>query len=350
MAFVLPKLVEITLMKNIYLLCLMLTLSVAAYGQQPGANPNPMTAGEPQPDSTGQRLQYLLRNANELEQAGNVQQAAVLRQQADQERQSLMRRIDVLQAEIDQIRKVTSAGAQVKVKIQILEVSLTKLRSLGMDITNLYGGVQIFDPNANIHDQLFSLVDNVNAQQMIEALRKDNLVKVLAEPIMVTPSGRTASMRGGNEFSIPRLQPDGTTKMEPQYGTEVEVTPEVLGDKVRMALHIRLAEPDYARSVTVGKEVIPGVKSHECVTRVDIQNGKSIILRGPTRVREESENVGVPYLSEIPYAGAVIRKVKTTKNELEMLIVVQPEIMQSSPAAEPPSASFQNASKPSTLR
>ena len=60
-------------MKFIPPLCMMLALSIPAYGQQPGTSPLPAMPGEPQPDPTGQRLQYLLKSVYELEQAGEVQ-------------------------------------------------------------------------------------------------------------------------------------------------------------------------------------------------------------------------------------------------------------------------------------
>ena len=167
-------------MKYVLSLCIMLALSTMAYGQQPGANPHVATPNEPQPDPTGQRLQCLRQTAYELEQAGKPDQAAAVRQQADRERQALLRRLNVLQAEVEQIRQAVGAGTQVVVHLQIAEVSLTKLQHLGFDLARVTGDG---DAKANIDRTTFNAQwaaitkDGSKAQQLLEVLRKDNLAR-----------------------------------------------------------------------------------------------------------------------------------------------------------------------------
>jgi Flp pilus assembly secretin CpaC len=331
------------IMKFIPPLCMMLALSIPAYGQQPGTSPLLAMPGEPQPDPTGRRLQYLLKTVYELEQAGNVQQAAKVRRQADEERQSLLRRLDALQAEIDLIRQATNSGAQVMVHIQIFEVSISKLRRLGFDSTKLSGdSATKSNIEAAANAQSFSVIDDgAPVQQLLETLRKDNLAKVLAEPTLVTLSGRTAVFHAGSELSIPKPQPDGSTAIEHRYGTEVELTPEALGDKVHLAFHGRLSEQDYAHTVQVGKETIPGVRVSECCTRAELKSSQTLVIRGPTQMHTETEASGPPYISSIPYVGAAFRSVKETHNELATFILVRPEIVQTPPVSAYPNAGAQ---------
>jgi pilus assembly protein CpaC len=117
-----------------------------------------------------------------------------------------------------------------------------------------------------------------------------------------------------------------------------------------MEVRIRIAEADYNHTVQVGKETIPGIRHRELDTAAMFKSGQALVIQGLVYTREESENVGVPYLSELPYAGAPFRKVETTKNELETIFVVRPEIVRSTPAVVTPTADLRNVPKPNTTR
>ena len=263
------------------IICIVLALSTTAYGQQPGTDPHVAILGQAQFDSTGQRLQ------------------------------------------------------QVVVQLQIVEVSLTKLRRLGLSMEKVTG-----DPNAksqndqtNGNAQLFSVVnDGSEAQQLLESLRKDKLMKVLAEPKLAIVSGKTAVLNLGKELSLPKPQSDGSVAIEHRHDTEVEVTPKVLGDKVRLAIHGRLTELDYGHTVCVGKEILPDIRLREFVTCAELKSGQTLAIHGPTEARVEAVSRGAPYISELPYVGAMFRTVEEQRNEIMMLILVRTKILQS-PAA-----------------
>jgi len=143
-------------------------------------------------------------------------------------------------------------------------------------------------------------------------------------------------------MSVPKQQPDGSTAIDHRYGIEVELTPEVLGGKVQLAFHGRLSELDPAHSVQLGKQTFPGIRMLEIDTRAEMKNGQTLVLQGPTQTHTETYNSGVPYVSEIPFVGAVFRSAKETKNELATIILVRPEIMQSPAAPASPIVSTKN--------
>ena len=302
-------------MKYVLPLCIILALSITAYGQQPGDDLRTATPNQPQPDPTCQRLQHLRKNVYELEQAGNREQA-----------------------EAEQIRQAISDSTQVVVKLQIGEVSLTKLRRLGLDPAKLSG-----NPNAKSKtDQTggnaqqsqaiatFSVIDEGSeAQRFLETLRKDNLVKVLAEPTLMTLSGKTAISNSGGELPVPKRRPDGSMAIEYQYGTEVEVTPEVLGDTIHLAIRGRVSELDSGHMVRVGQQTVPGVGVREFCTRTELKSGQTLAISCLNQTRVEAVSRGVPYVSEAPYIGAMFRSVKEERNDIAMFILVRPEIVQS---------------------
>lgn len=262
-------------------------------------------------------------------------------QQADRERQTLSQRLNTSQTEGEEARQANGTSAQVVVQLQIIKVSLTKLRQLGFDLTKLPGGSDAksdIDP-ANGNALTFSAVNDGSEAQLILKkllflkLRKDNLVKVLAEPTLTTLSGKTTVFNCGDKLPIPKPQQDDSVAIEHQNAVVVELTPEVLGDTVHLAIHGRLAELDYGHMVRIGRQTLPGVRTREFTTRTELKSSQTLMIRGLTESRVEAINRGLPYVSEVPYVGAIFRRVEEQSNEIATLILVRPEIVQSSATA-----------------
>jgi pilus assembly protein CpaC len=317
-------------MSHVFPFCLILIVSVAAYGQEPGADPYVTAPDQQQSDPTGQRLQRLLQTAQELEQAGKLDQATAVRQQVERERQALHHRLDVSQPEIEQIRQVVGAGKQVIIRLQIAEVSLTKLQHMGFNLAQGAGdgdGKPIVDETSFNAEWSAITRDGKKAQQLLQSLRKENLAKILAEPTLVTTSGNPAVFNSGVELSVPKPQPDGSVRMERQYGTVVRFTPEALGDQVRLAIRGSLSELDYGHTVRVGKENVPGVQKREFDTRAELESGQTLAISGPIELRREVVVRGIPFIKDLPYVGAMFRSVEETLNKIALLILVRPEIV-----------------------
>ena len=124
-------------MKFVLAVCVVLALAITTHGQQGGDGPHAAASGERQPNPIGQRIEQLRKTAYELEKAGNLDQAAAVHRQAEQERLALLDRLDALEAEAEQIRQAIDAGTQVLVQLQVVELPVTKLRALGFDFQRL---------------------------------------------------------------------------------------------------------------------------------------------------------------------------------------------------------------------
>jgi pilus assembly protein CpaC len=316
-----------------------LALSTAAYAQYPDpvareAMPAP---GESKPDTSGQRLRQLLRSAQELEQTGKQQEASQLRAKAEKERQALLAHVDSLQAEADRIHQIAGGARQVMVHLKVFEVSLTKLRRLGYNLAKMQGKT-VTSPDAAQGAVLggFSMIDDGSeASRFLEAMRKDNLAKVLAEPILVTTSGNKATFNAGGQFPIPKPQNDGSTTMEwEHYGTQVQLMPRLLADDtVRLTIHFRAADLDRANSAQIGKDTVPGLRVREFSTTAELHEGQTLAFSGLNQVRVETTESGVPVASSIPYIGSAFKNVKEERNEIAVFVLVRPEIVKPLSAA-----------------
>jgi pilus assembly protein CpaC len=262
------------------------------------------------------------------------------------------------------INNMSLGGVQtVLLHTKIMEVSRTKLRRCGVDWTNINGTSSIASAPAGLYNPAigslvptnpptftFNVISGSNSFSLfLDALRRDNLLKILAEPKLVTESGRAASFNSGGEIPVPVPQSLGTVTIEwKKYGAQVDFVPIVLGNsKIRLEVRPRISELDNARSITVNGTLVPGIRSRETDTAVELNAGQTLAIAGLVFSREESENRGLPWISEVPYLGVPFRKVSSETNEVELLIMVTPELVAAMDADEvPPCGPGMNTTTP----
>ncbi len=232
------------------------------------------------------------------------------------------------------INRVTVTGVHtIQLQTQVMEVSRTKLRSLGIDWNLVEGGTELVsstvaDVLGNAETFHWAVVDGATQFTMrLDALRRNNLVKVLASPTLTAIDGRPASFNVGGE--IPILVPSGlgtTTVQYREFGTRLDYVAKVLGNG-RIYLEVRpyVSELDPSRSVTLNGISIPGLRSRFLETGVELNAGQTLALGGLLQMRTEVINSGLPGISEVPYLGVFFRRVHEEKNEIELLITVTPD-------------------------
>ncbi len=262
------------------------------------------------------------------------------------------------------LNNMTVSGVQqVLLHVKVMEVSRTKLRKMGMDfaqmsgssglVSGLNGLLQDHAPDqwvGNPSQQLvtrttspttfsFGVVSGNNSFfAVLDALRQDNLMKVMAEPTLVTINGRPATFNSGGEIAVPQVGSTGTPSAEwKKYGTNIQFVPIILGgSRLRLEVRPNISELDYSNTVTVGGTVLPSIRSRDADTAVEMNAGQTLALAGLVQQRAASVNYGLPWISEVPYIGLPFRKVKEEINEVELLIMVTPELVEAMDAEQVP--------------
>lgn len=246
------------------------------------------------------------------------------------------------------INSITVGGVQqVLLQVRVLEVSRTKLQALGVDIaailqngsyfgsgaagllrtTNLTGGAVGTTGREILTGRIASNGDNFFA--FVEALKTNNLAKILADPNLTTVSGRPAFMNAGGE--IPVLVPAGlgTVSIEyRRYGTQIDFVPIVLGNGViRLEVRARVSELDDTRSITINGTQVPGFRVREADTASELKAGQTLAVAGLVQTRIETVTRGVPYVMDAPLLGTFFRRTQDQINEVELLIMVTPQLV-----------------------
>jgi pilus assembly protein CpaC len=130
----------------------------------------------------------------------------------------------------------------------------------------------------------------------------------------------------------------GTVSIEyKKFGTQVDFVPIVLNDgHIRLEVRPRVSEIDPARSVTIGGLTVPGLRTREVDTGVELKAGQTLAIAGLVQTRTEAETRGIPWLMDLPCIGVPFRRVEHEENEIELLIMVTPELVQGMEQCEVP--------------
>lgn len=229
------------------------------------------------------------------------------------------------------INNVKVVGVQqVLLHTKIMEVSRTKLRDLGID-WNLEGNALSFVgatgklEGGNVTTNLVSS----GFTSLLAAMRRDNLVKLLAEPTVVATHGRPARFNVGGK--VPYIVYGGfgnVTIQYEEYGTSVDFVPFVLGPgRLRLEVRPEVSEPDESRAVTVNGSSVTAFTNRYVETAIEMQAGQTFAIAGLLQSRTESTVQKVPLLGELPYMGSFFRRVRDRRNDIELLIMVTPEFV-----------------------
>ncbi len=253
------------------------------------------------------------------------------------------------------LNNMTVAGSQqVLLHVKVMEVSRTNLKSLGFDWMNFSAGGDFIGstasglitkaiPTASVFRTAAAMTSSASETVQfgivsdpagfvgfMEALKQEDLLKVLAEPNLVTVSGRPASYLVGGQMPYP--QPTGFGNISVafrDFGTQIDFVPIVLGNGgVRLEVRPRVTEIDPTLAINIQGTSVPGFRIREVDTGVELKFGQTLAIAGLMQTRETMVKRGIPYLMDIPYLGAAFSRKSSQINEVELLILVRPELVE----------------------
>ena len=264
------------------------------------------------------------------------------------------------------INDMTVGGVQkVLLHVKVMEVSRTKLRAMGFDWAQISGdsfinqGVsRLLEEPGDIANSLvgntirFGIVgEGGSFFGFLQALRENNLAKLMAEPTLTTLSGRPASFTSGGRIYIPVSSgPAGQVTAQPvEFGTKIDFVPIVLGNGV-IRLEIRPEVSDIDPSLRDPVTGTPGFRTRQADTAVEMKAGQTLAIAGLVQSREDAVTRGIPWLADLPWVGAGFRRVENSRNEIELLIFVTPEFCEAmDPSEVPPCGPGQLTTSPSDI-
>jgi pilus assembly protein CpaC len=163
----------------------------------------------------------------------------------------------------------------------------------------------------------------------VDALKRDGLAKVLAEPTLIALSGQDANFLAGGEFPVPVPQGLGTVAIEyKSFGVGLSFTPTVLADnKINMKVAPEVSELDFTNAAQLSGFIVPGLTTRRAETVVELADGQSFAIAGLLRENTRDVMDRYPLLGEIPILGVLFRSREYQKNETELVIIATPRLV-----------------------
>lgn len=242
-----------------------------------------------------------------------------------------------------------TAPQQVMLEVKMAEVSKTVLDKLGAQFsaTRTNGGVayaiasgflSLAGAGGTAGGGLLSITHNGNTVK-IDAENKDGVVKILAEPNIMSISGQEGSFLAGGKIFIPVPQSGAgnntITLEERDFGVGLKFTPTVLeGDLINLRVSPEVSELSSTGTTVTASgttSVLPSFTIRRASTTVQLRDGQSFAIAGLIK-NNVTENIRrFPILGEIPILGALFRSSDFLNDKTELLFVITPRLVKPLP-------------------
>ncbi len=237
---------------------------------------------------------------------------------------------------------------QVMLEVRVAEMGRSLTRRLGINFAGQKGdqfGVSLLGNLAQLQDGIVGVnpllassavnalfrfdTGDVTWTGIIDALKEDGLVKILAEPTLITLSGKSANFLAGGEFPVPVPQGLGTVGIEYKpFGVGLIFTPTVLNkDKISIQVTPEVSELDFSTAVLIEGFVTPGITTRRASTTVELGDGQSFAIAGLLRETVLTNVQKFPILGDIPILGALFQSKSFQKRKTELVIIVTPHLV-----------------------
>jgi pilus assembly protein CpaC len=189
---------------------------------------------------------------------------------------------------------------------------------------------QIGTPNGAPTNILTGVIShNFGFVAFLQALRDENVVKVLAEPRLVTLSGRQASFLDGGEQAVPVPAGLGQVGVQfEEFGTRLSFVPIVLGDgRIRLEVEPEVSNLDPAAGTNIQGTVVPGRATQRVHTTVELDDGQTFVIGGLIQNTVRGTTQKVPVLGDIPFLGVAFSSKAFQELETELVVMVTPHLV-----------------------
>lgn len=266
------------------------------------------------------------------------------------------------------IEKLDIPRRQVFVEAAIIEVSLTKLRELGISLhggevmkggtvgiegmqlgplstfvldptaiatlTGLFGGV--FGEPIEITTPTGTTVQVPSFGAFIRALQTNTDINVLSTPHLLTTDNEEAQITVGQNIPLPTGQVTGvggtvqTTVSRSDVGITLKVTPQISeSDTITLKLHTEIS--DVAQGPPGIDVNVLGVTTSKrsADTTVVVKDRQTVVIGGLIRDDVKETQSKVPILGDIPLLGMLFRSTSKRAEKINLIIFLTPHIVKS---------------------
>lgn len=243
-------------------------------------------------------------------------------------------------------RTALATSNQIALRVRIAEVARNDLDRLGInwnaviETGNFTFGLATgaFLPGGSLGEAFgaisaaFSSGRN-RVEGLLEALQREGVVTLLAEPNLVTLNGQPASFLAGGELAVPVPQGDGVTTVAfKPFGVALEFVPSLLPNGlIGMRVKPEVSTPIGGGVAVGGGFVVPSLSVRRADVAVELASGQTLAIAGLFQRNRQEVLQGLPLLGQLPVLGPLFRSQRFQRDETELLILITPTLVRPSP-------------------
>lgn len=165
---------------------------------------------------------------------------------------------------------------------------------------------------------------NTTMTAVIDLLKENGLVKILAEPNLVCLNGQTADFLAGGQIPVPVPSGLGTTSIEwKDFGVGLKFTPTIVGgDRINLQVHPEVSDLDYAHAIQLQGATIPAINTRRTSTTIELKNGQTFAVAGMLKEEARSTMDKYPVVGDIPILGNLFKSSQFQKDQSELVILI----------------------------
>lgn len=273
----------------------------------------------------------------------------------NQDKEKLNRVLDPLKDKLVNLVEVKEEKTSVEMDVQILELTKTDVKTLGVDwFTSLQlreepyvaatggaGGVATTLAKIGRWSQLVGVQNTMPGKFQMSrdalTLRINTLItegkgKVLSRPKLTCLSGKEAEFLVGGEVPIVSASTTGSTTSTSvtykKYGITLKIKPQVVDNQgIKTVLTTEVSAVDYSRGITVAGTATPEFTNRSASTELYLQEGETLFLAGLI-TNNESNSIGkFPVFGEVPILSILFKSKRFRAGDTELVICITPKII-----------------------
>jgi len=196
---------------------------------------------------------------------------------------------------------------------------------------------------------IFLFRPDLNLGATIQALQEQNVLQILAEPNLLTASGKDASFLAGGEFPFPVIQSTGAAGTFPaitiqfkEFGVRLNFTPTLRADGlIHLKVSPEVSSLDFTNALTIQGFVIPALSTRRVASEMDLKDGQSFAIAGLVDNTVTATLEKIPGIGDIPILGKLFQSKSVNKSKDELMVLVTPRIVRPlAPDQVPPGPAF----------
>jgi pilus assembly protein CpaC len=278
---------------------------------------------------------------------------------------------------------------QVLLKVRVAELNRTAMREIGADLIGLNGkngalvgtnvgsgsvlatGIKGVSPAGLLispdpmrtffatgtDTTVFGIFERAGFEFLLNALRRNSLIKILAEPNLIAMNGHQANFLAGGEFPIPVPQVTGgvastVTVVFKEFGVRLAFTPQILDDEtIRLTVDPEVSTIDRALGTTLvtGGQPVPGLDTRKAHTTVEMHQGQTLAIAGLLQLTLDGTTTRIPGLGDLPILGPFFSNSTNERIEKELIVLVTPYLAEAMHPEQVPPTPGDEVNEPTDL-